>query len=103
MGVLDGHFAGDLAAADEADKGLVHGLADEGGTGGDGVCDLRGVARTDQVADGVGDDHELNSQSTAAALLGDELLGQDSLKAHGELQADLSLHLCREDLDNTVD
>ena len=103
MGVLQRHVAGDLAAADEADEGLVHRRAAERGAGGDGVGDLRRVARADQVADRVRDDHQLTGEHAPAALLGDKLLRQHRLEAHRKLQADLRLHRLGEDLDNTVD
>ena len=103
VGVFDGHFAGDLASTDEADEGLVHGLAADGGAGGHSVGDLRGVARANQVADGIRDDHQLAGQGTSPVLLGNQLLGQDGLQAHGKLKADLRLHALGEDLNNTVD
>ena len=103
MGVFDGHVSADLAAADQPDQGLVHGLATDGAAGGDGVGDLGRVAGADQVADGVRHQHQLHRQGPAAALLRDQLLGQHRLERHGELEADLGLGVRGEHLDDAVD
>ena len=103
VGMLDGGLAGDLMLAEQLNQTRIHQMVALGTGGGNGVGDLWGLALTDQVADGGRNRHNFGCQYTApSALVGKQLLGNNSLQAHAQLHTDLVLLIGGEYLNNTV-
>ena len=103
MGVLDGGVTGDLTLLVERDQGGVHQVVAFAAGGGNGVGDLGGLALADQVANGAVGDHDFRCQDAApSGKVGQKLLADDGLEAHGQLHADLGLLLGGENVHDTV-
>ena len=101
--MLDGGIGADLALAEQGDQGGVHQVVALRAGGGDGIGDLGGLALADQIADRRGDGHDLGGQNAAtAAVMGQELLADNGLQAHGKLHPDLGLLLCGENIHDAV-
>ena len=104
VGGAEHDVRGNLALAVELHQGGVHQVVAFAGGGGDDVGDLEGLAFADQVPDGGVHQHDFRCQHTAvAALVGKQLLAENCLQAHGELDPDLGLLLGGEDVHDTVD
>src|SRR5262249_26097306 len=97
---LLGELAGDPARADQLCQMRVHGLHPERAGRLDRRVDLVRLALADQVPDGRrGHEHFAGDDATTPVCGRQQLLGDDSLQADGELHPHLRLLFAREDVD----
>ena len=93
--VHEGHVAVDGTLLHQLEQALVHGAHALVAAGGDDGIHLVRLFLADEVADGGVGVHDLERGNQAAVLRRHQLLADDGLQNHRQLQADLALLLRR--------
>ena len=103
LAVGDGGVGGDDALAPELAEASVHGHHALGAAAGDDAVDLLDLGFADQVADGLGQQHQFKGWAQKSVRGGDQLLGHHGLEHHGQLHPDLLLGVGGKNVDDAVD